>query len=193
MSDAMFSGWGVRTMARGEAAFNPIGYHVGTVWPHDNSIIAMGLYRYGYRKEAARIAQSMFEASSYFAYRLPEAFAGYPREFTHYPAEYPTAARRRGRRSAALVHPRDDGRGAARGPPRRRRGPTGQGRIPAVAPRRLLGRSEAAADATDMIMSMLGSAAGGALTAVRELFTAMNERVAPALGPEAHVAAIRPR
>jgi putative sterol carrier protein len=91
MSDRMFSGWGIRTMAQGEGAFNPIGYHVGTVWPHDNSLIAMGLARYGYRQEAARVAEAMIEASTFFDARLPEAFAGYPRDVTHYPAEYPTA------------------------------------------------------------------------------------------------------
>ena len=52
MSDKLFSGWGVRTMAEGEGGYNPIGYHVGTVWPHDNSFIALGLPRYGYREEA---------------------------------------------------------------------------------------------------------------------------------------------
>jgi glycogen debranching enzyme len=59
MSAKMFSGWGIRTMAQEEGAFNPIGYHVGTVWPHDNSLIAMGLCRYGYRQEAARITEAM--------------------------------------------------------------------------------------------------------------------------------------
>jgi glycogen debranching enzyme/putative sterol carrier protein len=91
MGEAMYSGWGIRTMAQGEGAYNPIGYHVGTVWPHDNSIAAMGLVRYGYRDEAARLTQSMIEASTYFDARLPEAFAGYPRSLTNYPAEYPTA------------------------------------------------------------------------------------------------------
>jgi len=91
MGDALFSGWGVRTMATTEASFNPIGYHVGTVWPHDNSMIAWGLRRYGYRAEASRIAAAMLEAAEYFNHRLPEAFAGYPREMTQYPVEYPTA------------------------------------------------------------------------------------------------------
>jgi glycogen debranching enzyme len=91
MGDALYSGWGIRTMAVGEGAYNPIGYHVGTVWPHDNSIIAMGLNRYGYRAEAARVASGILEAARYFRYRLPEAFAGYPRERTLFPVEYPTA------------------------------------------------------------------------------------------------------
>ena len=91
MSDALFSGWGVRTMAEGEGSYNPIGYHVGTVWPHDNSIIAWGLRRYGFRDEGARIAFAMLEAAELFNDRLPEAFAGYPRQSTRYPVEYPTA------------------------------------------------------------------------------------------------------
>jgi glycogen debranching enzyme len=91
MGDALFSGWGVRTMAVGEGSFNPIGYHVGTVWPHDTSIVAWGLRRYGYHDEAARLAQGILEASELFHHRLPEAFAGYAREATKYPVEYPTA------------------------------------------------------------------------------------------------------
>src|SRR6266576_4199953 len=91
MGDKLFTGWGVRTMAEGEGGYNPIGYHLGTVWPHDNSIIAWGLTRYGYRKEAAKIALGILQASVFFLDRLPEAFAGYPRSLTQYPVEYPTA------------------------------------------------------------------------------------------------------
>ena len=91
MGDELFSGWGVRTMGRNEGSFNPIGYHVGTVWPHDTSIIAWGLRRYGYRAEAARLALGILEAAVFFNYRLPEAFAGYPRAVTRFPVEYPTA------------------------------------------------------------------------------------------------------
>jgi glycogen debranching enzyme len=91
MGPKLYSGWGVRTMAEGEGGYNPIGYHVGTVWPHDNSFIAMGLRRYGYREEAARVAMHMLEAANYFKGRLPEAFAGYRRDVTEFPVEYPTA------------------------------------------------------------------------------------------------------
>ena len=91
MSEALFSGWGVRTMAVGEGSFNPLGYHVGTVWPHDTSIVAWGLWRYGYRQEAARLAVGILEAAELFHHRLPEAFAGYARAATKYPVEYPTA------------------------------------------------------------------------------------------------------
>ncbi len=91
MSDAMFSGWGVRTMSTKDKGFNPIGYHLGTVWPHDNSLVALGLARYGYREEANQIAIAQIEAAGHFNYRLPEAFAGYPRSVARFPVPYPTA------------------------------------------------------------------------------------------------------
>jgi glycogen debranching enzyme len=87
----LFSGWGVRTLAEGEARYNPIGYHVGTVWPFDNSFIAWGLRRYGYKAEAARIAAGNLEAADFYDGRLPEAFGGYERTVTKYPVQYPTA------------------------------------------------------------------------------------------------------
>ena len=91
MGKRLFSGWGVRTMAEGEGRYNPIGYHVGTVWPFDNSFIAWGLRRYGFKEEAARIASGIFDAAEFFGGRLPEAFGGYARELTRYPVQYPTA------------------------------------------------------------------------------------------------------
>jgi glycogen debranching enzyme len=78
-------------MAASEGPYNPIEYHNGTVWPHDNSFIAAGLARYGFREEAGKIAGAMFDAAAFFDYRLPETFAGYPRERTRFPVEYPTA------------------------------------------------------------------------------------------------------
>ncbi|WP_319460245.1 glycogen debranching N-terminal domain-containing protein [Micromonospora sp. RTP1Z1] len=87
----LFSGWGVRTLAKGEARYNPLGYHVGTVWPFDNSFIAWGLRRYGFAQEAAHIAQGIIDAAEFFNGRLPEAFAGHDRELTRYPVQYPTA------------------------------------------------------------------------------------------------------
>jgi glycogen debranching enzyme len=92
MDESLFSGWGVRTMAATEGGYNPIEYHNGTVWPHDNSLVAAGLARHGYREEAARIALSLLDAAAFFGYRLPEVFAGYPREQTRFPVEYPTAS-----------------------------------------------------------------------------------------------------
>ncbi|MGI8887273.1 MAG: amylo-alpha-1,6-glucosidase [Gaiellaceae bacterium] len=92
LGEKLFSGWGVRTMAAGEGGYNPIEYHNGTVWPHDNSFIAAGLARYGFRQEAAVIAEAILEAASFFDYRLPEVFAGYDRSRTGAPVEYPTAS-----------------------------------------------------------------------------------------------------
>ncbi|MGO8893544.1 MAG: glycogen debranching N-terminal domain-containing protein [Streptosporangiaceae bacterium] len=91
MSAPLFSGWGVRTLAEGEGRYNPIGYHVGTVWPFDNSFIAWGLRKYGFKKEAARVADGILGAAQFFDGCLPEAFGGYPRQMTKYPVQYPTA------------------------------------------------------------------------------------------------------
>ena len=91
MSPQMFSGWGIRTMAEGEGGYNPIEYHNGTVWPHDCIIIASGLARYGFRKDASQIIAAIFEASIFFRSRLPEVFAGYDRSKTRFPVQYPTA------------------------------------------------------------------------------------------------------
>jgi glycogen debranching enzyme len=87
----LFSGWGVRTLAEEEARYNPIGYHVGTVWPFDNSFIAWGLRRYGFKEEASCLVAGIMEAAEVFKGRLPEAFGGYPRKTTRYPVQYPTA------------------------------------------------------------------------------------------------------
>ncbi len=91
MGPRLYSGWGVRTLAEGEARYNPIGYHLGTVWPFDNSFIAWGLRRYGFKEEAARIAWDILDAAALFDGRLPEAFGGYDRSVTKYPVQYPTA------------------------------------------------------------------------------------------------------
>ncbi len=90
-SEEMFSGWGVRTLAARQLVFNPIGYHNGAVWPHDTALIAAGLARYGRRHDANRLAVALIEASAHFAYRLPEAFAGYGRAQTRVPVAFPTA------------------------------------------------------------------------------------------------------
>jgi glycogen debranching enzyme len=91
LGSRLFSGWGVRTLAVGEGRYNPIGYHVGTVWPFDNSFIAWGLRRYGFKEEAAQIAAGILAAAEFFDGRLPEAFGGYERTLTRYPVQYPTA------------------------------------------------------------------------------------------------------
>ena len=91
MGPRLFSGWGVRTLAEGEGRYNPIGYHVGTVWPFDTSFVAWGLRRYGFKEEAAQIAAGILDAAEFFEGRLPEAFGGYERSVTRYPVQYPTA------------------------------------------------------------------------------------------------------
>ena len=93
MGEELWSGWGVRTMSAGDEGFNPLRYHNGTVWPHDNSLIAWGLARYGRWPEALRIVRRMFHAAGYFEYQLPEVFAGFSRTETPFPVPYPTAAR----------------------------------------------------------------------------------------------------
>ena len=93
MGDDLWSGWGVRTMSTADAGYNPLSYHNGTVWPHDNSIIAAGLARYARWPEAQRIIQRMLTAAQHFDYQLPEVFAGLRRSETPFPIAYPTAAR----------------------------------------------------------------------------------------------------
>ena len=88
----LFSGWGVRTYAAGQPGFNPIGYHTGTVWPHDTAIAAAGLKRYGFHDEANRLVGSVFEAAQRFPeYRLPELFCGFDRAAAPQPVPYPVA------------------------------------------------------------------------------------------------------
>jgi glycogen debranching enzyme len=93
MGEELWSGWGVRTMSTGDAAYNPLSYHNGTVWPHDNSLIAVGLARYGRWADAQRIVRRMLMAAGHFEYQLPEVFAGLARAETPFPIAYPTAAR----------------------------------------------------------------------------------------------------
>lgn len=76
-----------------EAGYNPLGYHTGTLWPHDNSLIAAGLARYGHHEAAATIASAILAAAPYFEHRLPEVFAGFPRSLTSVPVAFPTASR----------------------------------------------------------------------------------------------------
>jgi glycogen debranching enzyme len=87
-----FSGWGVRTIAAGEARYNPMSYHNGSVWPHDNALIAMGLARYGHRREVLTIFQGLAEAALYDEFRrLPELFCGFSRRRKRGPTNYPVA------------------------------------------------------------------------------------------------------
>jgi glycogen debranching enzyme len=88
MSQKMFSGYGIRTMGEDEAAFNPISYHNGSVWPHDNSLIILGMSKLGHQAEAKKVMEGLIDASAAFEYdRLPELFCGY----NHRPVKYPVA------------------------------------------------------------------------------------------------------
>ncbi len=92
MSGRFFSGWGVRTVAAGEPRYNPMSYHNGSVWPHDNALIAMGLVRYGCREEAAQLFGAMSDACGTMdLQRLPELFCGFPRRRAQPPTGYPVA------------------------------------------------------------------------------------------------------
>jgi glycogen debranching enzyme len=92
MSDDMFTGWGVRTLAETHPAYNPVGYHTGSVWPHDSALIAFGLRRYGFDEDFTLIFEGLLEAASRFDdYRLPELFAGFPRTEFDEPVPYPVA------------------------------------------------------------------------------------------------------
>jgi glycogen debranching enzyme len=92
MDNNLFSGWGVRTVGTREARYNPMSYHNGSVWPHDNALIALGMARYGYSTLALRILESMFEASLYFDFqRLPELFCGFRKRIGDGPTLYPVA------------------------------------------------------------------------------------------------------
>ena len=91
MAADSFSGWGVRTLAATEARFNPMAYHNGSVWPHDNALIAAGLARYGFKDEANRIFAGLFQASLFVEYRLPELFCGFEKQNNNAPVPYPVA------------------------------------------------------------------------------------------------------
>ena len=93
MGEALWSGWGVRTMSTADAGYNPLAYHNGTVWPHDNSLCAAGFARYGRWTELHRVVRRMLAASRHFDHQLPEVFAGMPSADTPFPIRYPTAAR----------------------------------------------------------------------------------------------------
>ncbi|MBI3979763.1 MAG: amylo-alpha-1,6-glucosidase [Chloroflexi bacterium] len=92
MAPDLFSGWGIRTLSTQMVGYNPVSYHNGSIWPFDNSLIAAGLLRYGFRDAAGRVARSIVDAAGYFpSYRLPELYAGFERRFPGFPVRYPTA------------------------------------------------------------------------------------------------------
>ncbi|WP_345497076.1 amylo-alpha-1,6-glucosidase [Nocardia callitridis] len=91
LSPEMFSGWGIRTLATSMGAYNPVSYHNGSVWPHDNAICAAGLMRYGFTEYAGRVVTAVLDASTRFGYRLPELFCGFDRDEFDVPVPYPTS------------------------------------------------------------------------------------------------------
>jgi glycogen debranching enzyme len=91
-SNKMFTGWGIRTLASGEVRFNPMSYHNGSIWPHDNALIAYGLSKYGLKSGVIKIAQALFDASLFIeGQRLPELFCGFKRREGEPPTDYPVA------------------------------------------------------------------------------------------------------
>ncbi|AZO82020.1 MULTISPECIES: amylo-alpha-1,6-glucosidase [unclassified Bosea (in: a-proteobacteria)] len=92
MSESSFGGWGIRTLNVGEIRYNPMSYHNGSVWPHDNALIALGFAKYGFKLEAARLFEAIFDASTYQdQQRLPELFCGFLRRRRRGPTAYPVA------------------------------------------------------------------------------------------------------
>jgi glycogen debranching enzyme len=88
----MFSGWGIRTLASYETRYNPMAYHNGCIWPHDNALVALGLARCGLAESALQIWKAQFEASRHFElHRMPELFCGFPRDSAEGPVPYPVA------------------------------------------------------------------------------------------------------
>jgi glycogen debranching enzyme len=103
MSPEMFSGWGIRTLASSMGAYNPISYHNGSVWPHDNAIVAAGLMRYGFVDEAQQVAAALFAAADAFGGRLPELFCGFDRADYPLPVPFPTSCSPQAWASAAPI------------------------------------------------------------------------------------------
>ena len=105
MEEDMFSGWGVRTLSAKEKRYNPIGYHLGTVWPHDNAIIGAGCRHYGFADATERIFEDILHAAMSFEhYRLPEVFAGFSRQEYDVPVHYPVACHPQAWAAASVLY-----------------------------------------------------------------------------------------
>jgi glycogen debranching enzyme len=100
----MFTGWGIRTLATGMGRYNPMSYHNGSVWPHDNALTVGGFRRYGFIDEAQRLSVAMIEASEMSAGRLPELFCGFARADFPQPVPYPTSCSPQAWAAATPVH-----------------------------------------------------------------------------------------
>jgi glycogen debranching enzyme len=104
MAPDCFSGWGIRTMAASMTGYNPLGYHNGSVWPHDTALVAAGFRRYGFEREAAAVADGLLAASRQFAdHRLPELFCGYSRSEAPFPVSYPGSCSPQAWSAGALI------------------------------------------------------------------------------------------
>ncbi|USX54384.1 glycogen debranching N-terminal domain-containing protein [Lentzea sp. HUAS12] len=104
MSPEMFSGWGIRTLAESMAAYDPMSYHNGSVWPHDNALCAAGLMRYGFVEEARRVAVAVLDSAVHFGHRLPELFCGFSRDEFAVPVPYPTSCAPQAWAAATPLH-----------------------------------------------------------------------------------------
>jgi glycogen debranching enzyme len=104
MSPPMFTGWGVRTLSSAMRAYDPVSYHNGSVWPHDNAFVVAGLMRYGFVEEAQRVAEALFEAAQLFGGRLPELFCGFDRSEYAEPVPYPTSCSPQAWAAATPIH-----------------------------------------------------------------------------------------
>ena len=103
LGDAFFSGWGIRTIASSEVRYNPMSYHNGSIWPHDNALIASGLASYGFKKAALRVLTALFDASRFMDLnRLPELYCGFSRRRGEGPTHYPVACNPQAWSSAAV-------------------------------------------------------------------------------------------
>jgi glycogen debranching enzyme len=105
MAEHMFSGWGVRTLSERSPGFNPLGYHTGSVWPHDGAMFACGLRRYGFDEDFLRVFDALLDAASRFDdYRLPELFGGFARKPGEGPVPYPVACRPQAWAAGSIPH-----------------------------------------------------------------------------------------
>src|SRR5437763_11756497 len=92
LGEDMFSGWGIRTVSARHAVYNPMSYHDGSVWPHDNALVLMGLSLYGFARQAAPVVRALHEAAVYSdRQRLPELFCGMSRAYSMQPVRYPVS------------------------------------------------------------------------------------------------------
>jgi glycogen debranching enzyme len=91
LREDMFTGWGLRSMSSADSGYNPLEYHNGTIWPHDTALVAAGMRRYGFHVEAGRVCQALLDAAVAFGHQLPEVFAGFARDDSGVPVEYPNA------------------------------------------------------------------------------------------------------